>query len=395
MEFKEQLDEIQKLVKELREKNEAMEKGVMSKADFKTFQEKVSDDFIALKTEMARPANAVHANAIDGKESKDGKAEYKKAFLNWARTGRMELNEKAAAYVRERKALVSDTTGQILITEEVESEIYRALPQLNVIRQYALVRTINTDRIRRRSLTEVTVGWGKLEIGGTPVETDVTPTEAYSYVEDLEGLTKIGKDELMDNDAGLESILADSFARAQADAEEEAFVNGTGHTFEQPEGILLAASGVTCIASAASGAVTFDDILNLMYGTPAQYRRSGTFIMHSGTELLLALLRETATGGYGAYLWQPSPAIGQPSTIYGRPVINCDTMPQVGDGTLQKVVIYGDLRAGYRIIDRMGMTVQRLVELYSLQGLIGLLVSKRTSGSVIRANALRILQEHA
>jgi len=393
-EIKEQFDALQTNVNEFRSKLELMEKGQMSKADFKVFEEKIWPDIQALKSAVSKPATEIKVDHDEKKDS-EGKKEYRKCLFEYLKTGHLRLTAKADAYLCERKALVADATGQILITEEVESEIYRALPSLNVIRQYAMVRTIATDRIRRRSLTEVAMGWGKLEIGGTPVETDATPTQAWSYVEDLEGLTKIGKDELMDTDAGLDSILADSFARAKANTEESAFVSGTGHDYQQPEGMLLPASGVTCVPNAAAGAVTFDDILDLMYAVPAQYRRNGSFIIHSGTELMIAKLRETATGGYGAYLWQPSPAIGQPSTIFGRPVINCDAMPQVGDGTLQKVAVFGDLRAGYRILDRMGMTIQRLVELYATAGMVGLLASTRVGGSVVRADALRILQEVA
>ena len=52
-------------------------------------------------------------------------------------------------------------------------------------------------------------------------------------------LTKIGEDELMDTDvAALKLIITDSFSRAIAEAEDTAFVVGTGHATKQPEGIL-------------------------------------------------------------------------------------------------------------------------------------------------------------
>src|SRR5690606_14281447 len=126
----------------------------------------------------------------------------------------------------------SDGTGQILIPEELESEIYRELPKLTVIRSLATVRQTRSDRIRRRSLTEVTGGWGKLETGTPITESTLVPSEEYQYIEDLYALTKIGEDELMDTDVALESIVADSFSRAIAEAEDTAFVIGTGHANE-------------------------------------------------------------------------------------------------------------------------------------------------------------------
>jgi HK97 family phage major capsid protein len=395
MEIKEQFDALQSNVNEFRSKLELMEKGQMSKADFKTFEDKIWPDIQSLKSAVNKPATVVSPDNSEVKNV-DGQREYRKALFEHLRTGiPIQLNEKARAYYHERKALVADTTGQILITEELESEIYRGLPQLNIVRSLSTVRGINTDKIRRRSMTEVTMGWGKLELGGTPPESDTVPTEDYSYVEDMSGLTKVGEDELSDSDVAIEAILGDSFSRARANLEEAAFINGTGHSFQQPEGILLTASGVTCVDTAASGAVTFDDMMDLKYAVPPQYRNNADFLMHSDTEKYIAKLRETATGGYGAYLWQPAVALGQPATILGRPVHNCVSMPALSDGTLQKVVIFGDFKAGYRILDRKGMTVKRLVELWALAGLIGLLVGSRVGGSVVRPDAFRILQEHS
>ena len=67
-------------------------------------------------------------------------------------------------------------------------------------------------------------------------------------------------------------------------------------------------------------------------------------------------------------------------------------MPVIPSSGTADVVIFGDVRAGYRVIDRLGMTLQRLVELYSEQGLIGFKVHFRVGGGVIRPDALRILQ---
>jgi len=72
----------------------------------------------------------------------------------------------------------------------------------------------------------------------------------------------IGEDELSDNDFEMASLLVDSSARAIAEAEETAFVAGTGHDNQQPEGFTkdatLAAATVT---TAAAGAVTTEDRL--------------------------------------------------------------------------------------------------------------------------------------
>ncbi|MQY55699.1 MAG: phage major capsid protein [Dehalococcoidia bacterium] len=61
------------------------------------------------------------------------------------------------------------------------------------------------------------------------------------------------------------------------------------------------------------------------------------------------------------------------------------------------IAIFGDFRSGYRVVDRSGMPIQRLTELYSAAGLVGFKIHKRVTGNVMRiANKpLVLLTEHA
>jgi len=372
----EKVVELQSLVKELREKFEQKEQGLYTKAEFEEFEAKINERIAQLETMIKRPPMGDNGTKDNGQPS-----ERKAAFFKFMREG------KSALAPEEIKALVSDATGQILIPEELESEIYRELPKITIIRSLATVRQTRSDRIRRRSLTEVTVGWGKLETGTAITESTMTPGQEFQYVEDLYGLTKIGEDELMDTDVALESIITDSFSRAIAEAEDTAFVVGTGHAYKQPEGILN--SSVTTVNAGQAGAIKADDILKLIYEVPAQYRQNGVLIVNSKTELALRLLTDTN----GQYLWQPSLQAGRPNSFAGYPVYNQEDIPNIPDvGTAADVAIFGDIRSGYRIIDRLGMTVQRLVELYAASGLVGFKVHYRVGGGVIRPDALRILR---
>lgn len=371
----EKIMEFQKLIKELREKFEAKEKGFYTKAEFEEFSKKISERIDQLETMIKRPPMA------DAGKSNDQPNEKKAAFFKFMREGKTALTPE------EQKALVSDATGQILIPEELESEIYRELPKLTIMRGLATVRQTRSDRIRRRSLTEVQVGWGKLETGATLTESTLTPGEQFQYVEDLYGLTKIGEDELMDTDVALESIVRDSFSRAIAETEDKAFIIGTGHDNQQPEGILNG-SVVSRVDAGQAGAITADDVLKLIYEVPAQYRQNGVLIVNSKTELAMRLLKDSN----GQYLWQPSLQTGRPNSFAGYPVYNQEDIPDIPSaGTAADVAIFGDIRSGYRIIDRLGMTVQRLVELYAESGLVGFKVHYRVGGGVIKPDALRIL----
>lgn len=305
------------------------------------------------------------------------------AFYKYVREGDTALNPE------ERKALVEDTTGQYLIEPELDAEIVRELPKITVVRALATVRPIGKDRLKMRSMGGVAVGWGKLETGAEPAESTPTPgAPTYQYVEDLVGLAKIGRDELMDTDVRLEPILAEEFTRALGEEEDKQFILGDGHeTYNKPEGItknvvLIAATKTT----AAAAAVAIEDFLDMIYSCPTQYRKNGVFIMNSATELAIRKLRaKDASGTYeGPFLWQPSVQEGKPNTFLGKGTYTQDDMETLA-GAAQVIAIFGDVKAGYRIVDRIGMTIQRMEELYTEAGLVGFLITKRVTGGVMRA----------
>jgi len=284
--------------------------------------------------------------------------------------------------------LVEDATGQYLVEPELDAEIVRTLPKITIMRNLATIRTIGKDRIKMRSLSEVAVGWGKLETGHDPTESDMTPgTPTYQYVEDLYGLSKIGEDELMDSDVNLEPILADSFSRALGEAEELAFIAGTDHANEQPEGIITNATLIAnTITTNASDAIIMEEFMDMLYGCPTQYRKNGAFMVNSSTELAVRKLREKSADStnQGSFLWQPSLQAGVPNSFLGKPIYTQDDIPAIGAVAI--VAIFGDFKSGYRIVDRVGMTIQRLTELYSEAGLVGFKIHKRVTGGVMRAS---------
>ena len=61
------------------------------------------------------------------------------------------------------------------------------------------------------------------------------------------------------------------------------------------------------------------------------------------------------------------------------------------------IAIFGNFQYGYRILDRQGITIQRLSELYAEAGLVEFEVHARVGGYLIRLSnkALVLLKEHA
>ena len=318
-----------------------------------------------------------------GQGSDDPKAKEKKdAFFKFMREGMSGL-------AREEKALVQNETGEIIVPEDLDNEIYRELPGLTVMRGLATVRPTTSNRQRRRSMNEVTTGWGKLETTDQKLgdfESTLVPAEDWLYVENAYGLTKIGEDELDDTDVNLTQYLAESFAQAYAQLEDTAFIKGTGHNNLQPEGILNG-DMVARFTSGGVGTLEADDLIKLAYQVPAQYRRQGSYIVNSQIELLMRLMKDNN----GQYLWQPSLQAGKPATFNGKPVYNQEDVDgEVAAG--KEVAIFGDYKAGYRILDRKGGSVTRINELYIEYGLVGFKYKRRVGGGVIRPKAMKVLK---
>jgi len=85
------------------------------------------------------------------------------------------------------------------------------------------------------------------------------------------------------------------------------------------------------------------------------------------------------------YLWQPGLADGQPDRLLGRPLLVSDGGPTAAASA--KTVVFGDLKR-YQIVDRLGMTMQRLNELYAANGQIGFKFSARHDAELLDAKAI-------
>ena len=360
-------------------------------------QSKILDDIEKLESEITLEerqqkydmAHASIVNAMDN-QTDDPKKEKRSAFLKYVRQGRRAMTDQ------EQRALVEDSTGEILVPEYLDKEITAALAKITIMRGLATIFPTSSDRVRRRSMDDPVLNWGKLEKGAIPPDITLVPSEEYMYIEDLSGVAKIGRSELQDNDVNLENWLVTRFAKAKSEAEDTGFLIGTGHNYQQPDGVAVD-SHITIVDLATADTIATDDILKIEYGVPAQYRKIKSecaFVMNSKTELALRLFRPAVNSGYyGNYMWQPSLLANAPNTFDGFAVYNQDDMNYPADSVaLKNEVIFGNFKAGYRILDRGGMSIQRLDELYAEAGLVGFLAYFRAGGGILLPEAFRALR---
>jgi HK97 family phage major capsid protein len=352
-------------------------------AETKSTIANINKEITDLKTQIDDIATKANRVGVAGGQATPEQKAANDAFFKFVREGKAGLDQA------ERKALVEDTTGEIIVPEALDSEVYRELGKLTVMRQLAGVRNTSSNRVRRRSLNELTVGWGKLETTSkvlSDFESTLVPDDDYIYIEDALGLTKVGEDELEDTDLNLSSYIADSFGQAMSELEDLGFLKGTGHANNQPEGILNGTK-ITRFNTGAANSFTADDAIKVAYAVPAQYRQRGSYLVNSQTELAMRLMK----GSDGQYLWQPSLQAGTPATFNGRPVYNVDNMDS-GATTGKELMVFGDFASAYRIYDRKGGMITRINELYIEDGLVGFKYKRRVGGGIVRPNALRVLK---
>jgi HK97 family phage major capsid protein len=187
---------------------------------------------------------------------------------------------------------------------------------------------------------------------------------------------------LADAQANVEGEVRVALAEDFGVKESTAFVNGDGvlapRGFMNRDDIAFTLNGHATNLSA-------DALITLMYAVPATYRNRGVWMMNGTTIATIRKLKD----GQGNYLWQPSYQAGQPETILSRPVVEAVDMPDVGSGAFP--ILYGDF-SGYRIIDRLDLSVLVNPFLLATTGMTRFHATRRVGGDVIRPNLFRKLK---
>lgn len=183
-------------------------------------------------------------------------------------------------------------------------------------------------------------------------------------------------DELIDDSAfGLVNVLVRRFAQKLAQAEDKAILAGTGTG--QPLGLFIA----NTIAHRHSTGLTFDNIIDLIYDLPMQFRPNAGFLINPADVKTLRKIKAD-----GQYIWQSPISAGQPATIQGYPVTEHYFVP-AGE------IMFGDVKEAYWLGDRQKLTVKisNDTETTFTEDKTAIRVVERIGGTVVFPNAVRKL----
>lgn len=368
------------------------DKGTLSAEDDKTYKD--------METEIAQLTDSIHrmerreeieaelskptSKPITGKPmkadgdkaAKTGRAsdEYKKALLQAMRTNFRQISNVLQEGI--------DPQGGYLVPDEYDKRLIDILTEENVMRTLGTNITTSGEHKINIAATKPAAAW--IEEGGTLTFGDATFDQIILDAHKLHVAIKVTEELLYDNAFNLENYILTQFGKALSNAEEDAFINGTG--VGQPLGILAETGGAQVgVTTASSTKVTADEIINLVYSLKRPYRKNAVFLAN---DVCVAELRKLKDNN-GQYLWQPSLQAGEPDRVLGYKVYTSPYFPvPTAGGT---AVAFGDF-SYYNIGDRGTRSFAELKELFAGNGMIGFVAKERVDGKLVLPEAVKLLQ---
>jgi HK97 family phage major capsid protein len=379
-ETKEDVEKIIKLIHDERQKYEDALKGRISDSDFKEFQEKSHAAELEIKKKIDELELRLKEMMIDNaqKENKGEMSPERKAFISWVRKGEKHLQPEELKVMR----VSEDVTGGYVTPLEFDNRIIELMKVYSPIREIAEVFPISGAGVQIPKESAVDMDAFAAWPGETLLAQDLKFAEERFTPFELQALVTPKRTLIEDAAFDIEGYIQRKVAEIYSYKEGKAFVVGDG--VNKPEGLLSA--NIPSVNSGDASKITADGLFSVVYNVPSPYAREAVWLLNRLTILEIRLLKDQE----GRYLWQPALQAGEPSTLLGYPVYESPDMPTVASNAYP--VIFGNFRAGYKIVDRVGMTVQRLVEKYATEGKIGFLFWKRVDGGVTVPEAFRKLK---
>jgi HK97 family phage major capsid protein len=213
------------------------------------------------------------------------------------------------------------------------------------IRSLATVTTVSTSVWKGVSSLGVSASYD----AESEEVSDDTPAllQPVVYVETARGFIPFSIEVGMDW-PGLQAELARMLADAKDELEAQKFLDGAGHASHEPSGIL---TGITSIDTAGSGVFAIADCYALVQAVPARFQPNSTVL---GAPAVF----DKAYRMIGGNSAEPPILPTRESPFLGRRKAEWSTMSVLMTTAGAKILIAGDVKVGFRIVDRIGMSIE-------------------------------------
>lgn len=287
----------------------------------------------AMEAQLSKPTSApITEKPLNGKTTEDKQPKsfratdaYRSGMLNALRTNFRQISNVLQEGI--------DANGGYLVPDEYDSRLIQVLNEENVMRSLGTAITTSGEHKINIAATKPAAAW--IEEGGALTFGDATFDQIILDAHKLHVAVKVTEELLYDNAFNLENYILEQFGKALANAEEDAFINGTGTG--QPLGILAETGGAQIgVTTKSSGKVTADEVIDLVYSLKRPYRKNAVFLANDVCVAELRKLKDST----GQYLWQPSLQAGEPDRVLGYKVYTSAYFPVPAPG--KAAVAFGD-----------------------------------------------------
>lgn len=339
---------------------------------------------------------------VEGKANKDPLVT--KALNDFARRGD---NQSLAAFSQtcpEMKGMsvISDPDGGYTVIPQMAEAIYTIAPTVDPIRSIAGRVEISSDAWEEL-LDRGTLASGWSEEMGSRSETDTPQLEKFRVpVHEHYTMPKATQKVLDDSKYNIEEWLNQKIATGFALTEASVFVTGDG--VGKPRGFTNYSYGTagdssrgwgtlqsvpTGVAaalgtSAAAGLAYTDPFDQVIGQMRPMYLPQCRWLMSSVTKAEIAKLKDTT----GRSLVFDDLQSGQPASIRGYPITIVEGMDAIGTNTYP--IAFANMQEGYKIVDRMGVSLLR--DPFSAKPHVLFYARKRVGGDVRNFEAIKFIK---
>lgn len=348
----------------------------------------------------------------------DKREAQKSAFMKYLRVGEGRLNEREHNSLRElvltpdsvkfdvesglgvsdikaNKTVQQEASlelGGFLVPEDWRAQLVKRMMGTTIVRRFASQVTTTRDAIEWPKLeggdelytSAVRVSWvDELPSSATQAQTNFSLGSLRIPVDTVMARLDVSRNLLEDSAIDVPGLVSELFSEAMALDEDAQFLTGVGGG--RPYGILgkregaayAPQDGIGYVVSGDASLLTPDGLIDLVYEPDVQYLNGAVMI---GNKTAFRAIRKMKDGN-SDYLWQRGLQEGEPPTVLGYNFYMNQNMPAVAAGAYP--IIFGNLRA-YMIVDRVGMTVERVTDTDTVgKNKVAIFARRRFGGSVV------------
>jgi HK97 family phage major capsid protein len=208
-------------------------------------------------------------------------------------------------------------------------------------------------------------------------EDEPTFSSAEAKVFDFTKIVQVSQNLLDDDGTNLNQFLTNSFGRWMAMTENRNALIGAGTT--APQGVTV--GGTAALTFDATNAIAAAEIPELYHKLKQEYRDNAVWTLNDDTLGMLRGLSSSSVFTFGAH------EINEES-IMGKRAFTSTYMPKYTTKKY-KAIVFGDWSM-YALVERKGLVIQRLNEVYAANRKVGLLAWFRHGGVVLQSEAFAI-----